>query len=243
MSDYLFSFGEDNFPKDSREYVTLDTDKGKLLAIALKTSGVPHIGTFTDKQMRFSYDADYKDTVDEIVKKASSDEFEEMLREIKTHKDDSSYLVLLPSVAHYLNVTEGTLRNRPNELQVQLCRMFTRLWYCDTPTIQRELTRAYTANRQTERDLEEAKEREVQQNNTPEKRETVYFADTQHRQNVLKGDEDHRDKADLADKEEVRTGLISREVIRRQAEMIRRRQAVKDKLTAEKTERERKFGQ
>ena len=68
--------------------------------------------------MRFSYDADYKDTVDEIVKKASSDEFEEMLREIKEHKDDSSYLVLLPSVAHYLNVTEGTLRNRPNELQV-----------------------------------------------------------------------------------------------------------------------------
>lgn len=56
-------------------------------------------------------------------------------------------------------------------------------------------------------------------------------------------DEDHRDKADLADKEEVRTGLISREVIRRQAEMIRRKQAVKDKLTAEKTERERKFGQ
>lgn len=50
-------------------------------------------------------------------------------------------------------------------------------------------------------------------------------------------------KADLADKEEVRTGLISREVIRRQAEMIRRKQAVKDKLTAEKTERERKFGQ
>ena len=129
MSEYLFSFGEDNFPKDSREYVTLDTDKGKLLAIALKTSGVPHIGTFTDKQMRFSYDADYKDTVDEIVKKASTDEYEEMLREVKEHKDDSSYLVLLPSVAHYLNVTEGTLRNRPNELQVQLCRMFTRLWY------------------------------------------------------------------------------------------------------------------
>ena len=81
MSDYLFSFGEDNFSKDSREYVTLDTDKGKLLAIALKTSGVPHIGTFTNKQMRFSYDADYKDTVDEIVKKASTDEYEEMLRE------------------------------------------------------------------------------------------------------------------------------------------------------------------
>lgn len=243
MSKYIFSFGEDNFPKDIREYVSLDTDKGKLLAIALEISGVPHIGTFTDKEMHFAYDADYKDTVEEIVKKADSDDYEEMLREIKAHKDDRGYLVLLPSVAHYLNITEGTLRNRPNELQVHLCQMFTRLWYCDTPTIQRELTRAYTANRQTERDLEEAREREIQQNNTPEKREAVYFADTQHRQNALKGDEDHRDKADLADKEEVRTGLISREVIRRQAEMIRRRQAVKEKLTAEKNERERKFGQ
>ena len=76
MNKYIFSFGKDDFSKDSREYVTLDTDKGKLLAIALETSGVPHTGTFTDKQMRFSYDSDYKDSVDEIVKKASSDEYE-----------------------------------------------------------------------------------------------------------------------------------------------------------------------
>ena len=34
MSDHIFSFGEDNFPKDSREYVTLDTDKGKVRAKA-----------------------------------------------------------------------------------------------------------------------------------------------------------------------------------------------------------------
>ena len=243
MSKYIFYFGEDNFPIDNREYVSLDTEKGKLLAIALEICGVPHTGTFTDKQMKFAYDADYKDTVDEIVKKAGTDDYDEMLREIKAHKDDSGYLVLLPTVAHYLNTTEGALRNRPNELQVHLCQMFTRLWYCDTPTIQRELTRAYTANRQTERDLEEAREREIQQNNTPEKRDAVYFADTQHRQNVGKGVEDHNAKADLTDKEEARTGLITREVLRRQAEIIRRRQAVKEKETAEKTERERKFGQ
>ena len=93
-----------------------------------------------------------------------------------------------------------------------MCQMFTRLWYCDTPTIQRELTRAFTANRQTEKDFEEAKEREIQHNNAPEK-------------------------------EEVQTGFISREVIRRQAEDIKRRQAVREKQTAEETERERKFGQ
>lgn len=243
MSKYFFSCGEDNFPKDNREYVLLDTDKGKQIAIALETSGVPYVGTFTEEQMRFSYDPDYKDTVEEIIGKAKSGDYEEMLREIKEHKDDSAYLILLPTVAEYLHLSESALRKRPNELQVHLCQMFTRLWYCDTPTIQRELTRALNANRQTEKDLEEARERELQQNNTPEKRETVALADIQHRQNVLNGDEDHRSKADLSEKEEARTGLISREVIRRQAEIIKRKQAVKEKQIAEKTERERKFGQ
>lgn len=212
MTDYVFYCGDDDFPKDNRDYVSLDTDKGKLIAIALETSGVPHTGTFTDKQMRFSYDADYTDTVDEIIGKVDSDEYGAILREIKEKKDDSSYLLLLPFVAQYLHLSEGALRNRPNELQVHLCQMFTRLWYCDTPTIQRELTRAFTANRQTEKDFEEAKEREIQHNNAPEK-------------------------------EEVQTGFISREVIRRQAEDIKRRQAVREKQTAEETERERKFGQ
>ncbi len=243
MSEYLFSFGEDNFPKDNREYVMLDNDKGRLIAIALETSGVPHTGTFTDNQVRFSYDADYKDSVDEIISKANSSEYDEMLREIKEHKDDSGYLILLPSVAYYLHLTEGTLRNRPEDLQIQLCQMFTQLWCCDTPTIQRELTRVLNANRQTEQDMEEAREREIRQNNTPEKREAVTMADIQHRQNILKGDEDHHSKADITDKEEARTGFISREVIRRQAELIKRKQAVKEKQTAEKTERERKFGQ
>ena len=91
--------------------------------------------------------------------------------------------------------------------------------------------------------MEEAREREIQQNNTPKKREAVNMADIQHRQNVVKGDEDHQAKAEMSEKEEARTGLISREVIRRQAEMIKRKQAVKQKLIAEKSERERKFGQ
>lgn len=208
MTENTYSCGNDNFPKDNRQYAFLDTDKGKLIAIALETSGVPHFGSFSENTMRFSYDADYKDTVDEIISKAKSSEYDEMFREIKEKKDDSGYLILLPSVAYYLHLTEGTLRQRPDELQIQLCQMFTQLWCCDTPTIQRELTRVLNANRETEKDMESAKE-----NVKPE--QTV--------------------------NEEIQKGLISREVIRRQAEMIRRKQAVKEKMIAERYEIERKF--
>jgi hypothetical protein len=237
----IYSCGDDNFPKDNGRYLYLCTDKGNVIANALDVSGIPHTGTFSDNEIRFSYDADYVDSVEEIIGKSNSGEYDEMLREIKEHKDDSSYLILLPTVAHYLHLTEGTLRKRPDELQIQLCQMFAQLWCCDTLTIQRELTRVLNANRQTEQDMEEAREREIQQNNTPEKREAVNMADIRHRQNVVKGDEDYQEKAELSEKEEARTCLISREVIRRQAEIIKRKQAVKQKSVAEKAERERKF--
>lgn len=243
MNNNTYYYGDDSFPKDNRRYVCLNTEKGKIIADALSASGIPHTGTFTDNKIRLSYDADYTDSVDEIIDKANSGDYDEMLREIKENKDESGYLMLLPSVAYYLHLTEGILRSRPEDIQIQLCQIFTQLWCCDTATIQRELTRALNANSQTEQDMEEAGEREIQQNNTPKKREAVCIADTQHRQNVGKGDEDHQAKADLTDKEEARTGLISREVLRRQAELIRLRQAVRGKETAEKTEREKKFGQ
>lgn len=240
MTDYIFSCGDDNFSKENRRYAYLSTNRGNIIATALSASGIPHSGTFSETEMRFSYDADYKDSVDEIISKANSSEYDEMLREIKEKKDDSGYLILLPSVAYYLHLTEGTLRQRPDDLQIQLCQMFTQLWCCDAPTIQRELTSVLNANRQTEQDMEEAREREIQQNNTPEKREAVNMADIQHRQNVVKGDEDHQAKAEMSEKEEVRTGLISREVIRRQAEMIKHKQSTKQKLIIENNERERK---
>ena len=241
MTETTYSCGNDNFSKDNRRYAYIDTDKGRLIATALETSGVPHTGTFTDHIMRFAYDADYMETVDEIIRKAKSGEYDEMLREIKENKDESGYLILLPTVAYYLHMTEGTLRQRPDDVQIQLCQIFTQLWCCDTPTIQRELTRVLNANRETEQDMESAQEQTIQQNNTPEKRESSLLDDIQHRQNVLRGDEDHDAKAEQTAKEEVRTGLISRELIRRKAEIIKRQQAVKEKVIAERGERERKF--
>lgn len=240
MSETTYSCGDNSFSRDNRNYAFFNTVCGKETAEALDFCGVPFVGTFTDSEMRIAYDNDYNDTVDEIAKKSMSGGYA-VIREIREQNSEDSYLRLLTEVARHLHITEGTLRERPNEVCLSLCKCYADLWLCDTPTIQRELSRYLPENVRVEEEQKEAKLYEYQQNNTPEKRETVNLADIQHRQNVLMGDEDHNAKADMTAREEARTGLISREVIRRQAEMIRRKQAVKQKLAAEKDERERKF--
>ena len=115
--------------------------------------------------------------------------------------DGDGYLILLPTVAYYLNMTEGALKLRPEEQQMLLCKLFVDLWFADTLTIKRELGKAICVNRETERDLEQPKP-EIQP--------------------------DHN-------------AQITRDMLERQAEIIKRQQAVKEKMIAERSERERKF--
>lgn len=208
MTDYIFSCGNGDISSDSKSYTTVQTSQAKNICIGLEKSGVPYSANFTDQELKLTYDADYQDSVEEIIQKAQTDDYDEMLREIKEYKDDCGYLILLSTVAYYLNMTEGALKRRPEEQQNILCKLFVDLWFADTPTIQCELSKAMVANRETERDLEQSKQQKEQEMKLQE-----------------------QPKHDNA--------FITREMLLRQAEIIKRKQAVKQKQLAEINERER----
>lgn len=62
---------------------------------------------------------------------------------------------LLGEVAELLNTTIGILKNRPDEIQLALCKTYTDFWLCDNATIQRELDRIITVNGRTLSDIQE----------------------------------------------------------------------------------------
>lgn len=87
MSDYVFLVGDD-YESNNKEYVSINSDKGKLISIALAASGIPFKGRFDKDRMLFNYDGIYKESVDEIIAKFTSDNYAEQRREIAEHKCD-----------------------------------------------------------------------------------------------------------------------------------------------------------
>ena len=138
MSDYICKIGDD-YESDNKEYVGLTTNKGQLITIALAASGIPFKGRFDKEDFFFSYDGHYKDSVQEILDKFNSDEYADQRNEIEEHRKEKDYLYFLPAVAKLLRMTEGTLRSRPMDIQLSLCKRYADNWYCDTYTIQHEL--------------------------------------------------------------------------------------------------------
>ena len=138
MSDYVFLIGDD-YESSNKEYVSINSDKGKLISIALAASGIPFKGRFDKENIFFSYDAHYKDSVQEIMDKFTSDKYADQRNEIEEHRKEKDYLYFLPAVAKLLRMTEGTLRRRPTDIQLSLCKRYADNWYCDTYTIQHEL--------------------------------------------------------------------------------------------------------
>ena len=137
MSDYIYHIGDD-YDCNNKEYVILSTDKGQQITVALTASGVPFKGCYDNKSIFFDYDRNYKESVDEIIAKFPSDDYAVQRNEIAEHKGDDC-LYFLPAVAKLLRMTEGTLRHRPLDIQLAVCKRYADNWYCDTYTIQHEL--------------------------------------------------------------------------------------------------------
>lgn len=137
MSDYIYHIGND-YDCINKEYVILSTDKGQQITVTLTASGVPFKGRFDKSGIFFDYDSDYKESVDEIIAKFTSDEYAEQRKEIEEHRGDDC-LYFLPTVAKLLRMTEGTLRSRPMDIQLAVCKRYVDNWGCDTYTMQREL--------------------------------------------------------------------------------------------------------
>lgn len=142
MSDDVYLIGEDNFSRENRDYVALDTKEGRHIAVALTASGVPFDGKVSDEHITFAYDADYKEEVDEIIKKATSEEYADFRRELNENYKGEKCMHFLPAAAEILHITEGTLRRRPLDVQYSVCRRYADYCICDSYTLRRELEKA-----------------------------------------------------------------------------------------------------
>lgn len=142
MSDEVYLIGEDNISRVNRDYVALDTSEGQHIALALTASAIPFDGKVSDERITFAYDADYKEEVDEILKKATSEEYADFRRELNDNYRGEKCMHFLPAAAEILHMTEGTLRSRPLDVQYIVCRRYADYCICDSYTLRRELEKA-----------------------------------------------------------------------------------------------------
>lgn len=184
MRDYPYVCGADIQSIANKEFVRFETTKSRDIVVALDKSNIPFSAKYNDTEIVLTYDGNYKDSVDEITAKVMSENYDELLREIREKKSDD-YLLLLSEVADVLNTTVGTLKARPVEIQELLCKAYADFWICDTPTIQRELDRYITVNGRTLQDIQEYEKSKAQEK-APITAEPPTFeeliADYQHRE-------------------------------------------------------------
>lgn len=163
MRDYPYVCGADIRSIRNKEFARFETTKSRDIVVALDKSNIPFSAKYNDIEIVLTYDGDYKDSVDEITAKVMSENYDELLREIRDKKNPDGYLILLSEVADVLNTTVGTLQARPDDIQLTLCKTYADFWICDTPTIQRELDCIITVNGRTLQDMQEYEKSKAQE--------------------------------------------------------------------------------
>lgn len=124
----------------NKTYAKYTTDKGEKIALALEKSRIPYFARFNNAEISLTYDADYKQNVEEIIRKIMSGAYDEIVAELKRMTNINGYKSLIPEIAEMLDTSVSFLKSRPDEVQEIVCKRYIDLWYCDTPTIKRELS-------------------------------------------------------------------------------------------------------
>lgn len=155
MTDFPYICGEDISAIENKEFIRIETDNAQEIVIALDKSDIPFSARFSDSEMVLTFDGGYKEQVEGIIAKAMSGDYEALLRELQVYGVPDGYYRLLGEVAELLNTTVGTLQNRPDEIQLALCKTYADFWLCDDATIQRELDRVISVNGRTVSDIQE----------------------------------------------------------------------------------------
>ena len=229
MTDFPYIGGIEVSAIQNREFIRIETDKAQAIVVALDKSNIPFSARFGDAEMVLTYDGSYKEQVEEIIAKAQSDDYEALLRELQAYREHDGYYQLLGEVAELLNTTIGALQNRPDEVQLALCKTYVDFWLCDTPTLQRELDRVISVNGRTISDIQEHEKikEKAKAPSVPEQS----AADTVPTLNELFDDYFRRNSH----------SHFSRERHQHLAEIARRRQQSEQERIIQNEERERKF--
>ena len=155
MTDFPYIAGTDITAIRNKEFIRIETDKAQAICIALDKGGIPFSARFGDAELVLTFDGSFKEQVEDIIAKATSGEYEALLRELQVYGEPDGYYRLLGEVAEVLNTTIGTLQSRHDEVQLALCKTYVNFWLCDKVTIQRELERIHTLNGRTISDIQE----------------------------------------------------------------------------------------
>lgn len=150
----ICSSGQDLKNINNRAYAKYNTGKAEKIVLALDKCGIPYFARFNDSEISLTYDNDYAVSVSEIIAKAMSGDYEEMMLEIQSRKNPDGYKVLLPEIAEILNTSVSFLKSRPDEVQEGICKAYVNLWYCDANTLKRELSEMLKINFSVEHDVE-----------------------------------------------------------------------------------------
>lgn len=164
MTDFPYICGAEVSEIQNREFLRIETDKAQAIVVALDKSNIPFSAQFGDAKMVLTFDSSYREQVEGIISKAMSGDYEALLRELQVYGVPDGYYRLLGEVAELLNTTVGTLKNRPDEIQLALCKTYTDFWLCDDVTIQRELDRVISVNGRTVSDIQEHEKIKAQEN-------------------------------------------------------------------------------
>ena len=229
MTEFPYISGVDVGTISNKEFARFETTKASDIVIALDKSGIPFSARFGDSEIVLTYDGSYKEEVEEIIAKVSSGDYEALLSELQVCGEPDGYYRLLGEVAELLNTTIGALKNRPDEVQLALCKTYVDFWLCDTPTLQRELDRVISVNGITMSDIQEH-EKIKEKTKAPAVPEQS-AADTVPTLNELFDDCFRRNSH----------SHFSREKHQHLAEIARRRQQGEQERIIQIEERERKF--
>lgn len=229
MTDFSYIGGIEVSAIKNREFIRFNTDKAQEICVALDKSGIPFSARYGETEMVLTYDGSCKEQVEDIIAKAESGNYEGLLRELQAYREPDGYYQLLGEVAELLNTTIGALQNRPDEVQLALCKTYVDFWLCDTPTLQRELDRVISVNGRTMSDIQEHEKikEKAKAPTVPEQR----AADTVPTLNELFDDYFRRNSH----------SHFSREKHQHLSEIARRRQQGEQERSIQNEERERKF--
>lgn len=231
MTEFSYIAGIDITSIANKEFIRFNTDKAQEICVALDKSGIPFSARYGETEMVLTYDGSCKEQVEDIIAKAESGNYEALLRELQVYGEPDGYYRLLGEVADLLNTTIGALQNRPDEVQLALCKTYTDFWLCDDASIQRELDRVISVNDRTVSDIQEH-----------EKIKTQKKAPTAPTQDSA---EKVRTFAELFENYQRRNAndYFTREAHKHLAEIARRRQQGEQERSIQNEERERKFRQ
>ena len=209
MSEQNFYSGDIESITD-KEFRKVRTDKCKDIVVGLDKSGIPHFASFDKKEISLVYNKHFKGKVDEIVSKATSDDYDYIVRELKESREPEKLLVLLPEISKIMGVTVGYLEDKPVDMQLQLCKKYVDLWVCDSETIYRELMDIYDLKGKT---LEEVQAEDPFYKQNSDKEKNSNSAEKAQKQAA----------AEAEQRKAIQGAYISREATHRLAEQIRRK--------------------